>query len=139
MKGPTEADFSAWTAEILIQGKDFPITLHSLLVSPRAPSLCNTAEAEDNHAILLIKRKETLSSSLARAILSFSRECPHGECIHSPGLASQSLSGLQCCRVFRMALLILKFNSMILLIYPSLEIHIVPQAFNFNSSITAQL
>lgn len=125
MKGPRGADFSAWTVEILIQGKYFPITccLHSLLDSPRAPNLCNTPEAKDNRATLLIKWKETLSSSLARADLSFSHECAHGECIHSPGLASQSLSGLQCCRIFRMALLIPKFNSMILLIYPSLQIH----------------
>lgn len=109
LKGLTEADFFAWTAEIANQRKDFPIPccLHSLLNSPRAPSLCNRSEAKDNHATLLIKLKETLSSSLARAVLSFSRERAHGGCIHSPGLASQSLSGLQCCSIFRMALLIL--------------------------------
>lgn len=37
-----------------------------------------------------------------------------------------------------MALLILKFNSIILLTYPSLQIHYCSTAFNFNSSITAQ-
>lgn len=44
VKGPTEADFSAWTAENLILGKDFPMPccLHSLLDSLRAQSLCNT-------------------------------------------------------------------------------------------------
>lgn len=45
MKGPTEADFSSWTAEILIQGKDFPILcyLHSLLDSPR---MCVTRQKQ---------------------------------------------------------------------------------------------
>lgn len=72
---------------------------------------------------LLIKRKETLSSSLARALLSLSHECAHGGCIHSPDLASQSLLGLQCCSIFRIALLILWFKSTMLLIYPSLQTH----------------
>lgn len=85
----------------------FPPTLLLALTPGQPQNVCDTSEAKDNLAALLIKWKETLSSSLARALLSFSpfsHEWAHGGCIHSPGLASQSLSGLQCCSIFRMAL-----------------------------------
>lgn len=71
----------------------FPIncSLQSLLNSHALLSLRNASKAKDNCTILQIIRKETLSSSLPCAVLSFSHECAHVRCIHIQVLASQLL------------------------------------------------
>lgn len=66
-------------------------SLQSLLNSHALLSLHNASKAKANCTILQSILKETLSSSLACAILSFSREHAHVRCIHIQVLASQLL------------------------------------------------